>query len=165
MNDLPLDGERQLGRQLFPPAPTQQVEVAEIEGVKAGDFLFSDSGQLAFHAVTLDGMGDGRRGHAAVPLFGKPRHNVRFGVALAQAVQPNGPLCAGWLDRGVFPIGAAAYLVTVLSQQHEKGIVGVGLPNDRVNVGADDAAHGGLAALLRLPLGVMLALALRGDDG
>ena len=110
-------------------------------------------------------MGDGRRGHAAVPLFGKPRHNVRFGVALAQAVQADCPLCAGGLDRGVFPIGAAAYLVTVLSQQHEKGIVGVGLPNDRVNVGADHAAHGGLAALLRFPLGVMLALALRGDDG
>ena len=133
--------------------------------MKAGDFLFSDGGQLALYSVTLDGMGDGRRGHAAMPLAGKPRHNIRFGVALAQAVQADRPLCAGGLDRGVFPIGAAAYLVAVSSQEHEKGIVGVGLPNDRVNVGADDAAHGGLAALLRLPLGVMLALALRGDDG
>ena len=165
MNDLPLDGEGQLGRQLFPPAPTQQVEVAEIECVKAGNFLFSDGGQLALYSVTLDGMGDGRRGHATVPLFGKPRHNVRFGVALAQAVQPNSPLCAGGLDGGVFPVGAAPHLVAVSSQEHEKGIVGVGFPNDRVNVGADYTAHGGLAALLRLPLSVMLALALRGDDG
>ena len=165
MNDLPLDGEGQLGRQLFPSAPTQQVEVAEIECVKAGDLLFSDSGQLALHAVTLDGMGDGRRGHAAMPLAGEPQQNIRFGVALAQAVQADRPLCAGGLDRGVFPVGAAAYLVAVSLQEHEKGIVGVGLPNDRVNVGADDAAHGGLAALLRLPLGVMLALALRGNDG
>ena len=165
MNDLPLDGEGQLGRQLFPSAPTQQVEVAEIECVKAGDLLFSDSGQLALHAVTLDGMGDGRRGHAAMPLAGEPQQNIRFGVALAQAVQTDRPLCAWWLDRGVFPIGTAAHLIAVSSQEHEKGIVGVGLPNDRVNVGADDAAHGGLAALLRLPLGVMLALALRGNDG
>ena len=133
--------------------------------MKAGDFLFSDGCQFALHAVTLDGMGDGRRGHAAVPLLGKSRHNIRFGVALAQTVQPNSPLCAGWLNRCVFPIGAAAYLVTVSSQEHEKGIVGVGLPNDRVNVGADHAAHGRLAALLRFPLGVMLALALWGDDG
>ena len=165
MNDLPLDGKGQLGRQLFPPAPTQQVEVAEIEGVKAGDFLFSDGGQLALHAVTLGGMGDGRRGHATVPLLGKLRHNIRFGVALTQAVQTDRPLCAGWLNRCVFPVGAAPHLVAVPSQEHEKGIVGVGLPNDRVNVGADHAAHGGLAALLRFPLGVMLALALRGDDG
>ena len=133
--------------------------------MKAGDFLFSDGGQLALHAVTLDGMSDGRRGHATVPLAGEPQQNIRFGVALAQAVQTDRPLCVGWLDRGVFPIGAAAYLVAVSSQEHEKGIVGVGLPNDSVNVGADHAAHGGLAALLRLPLGVMLALALRGDDG
>ena len=104
------------------------------------------------------------RSHTA-PLLSEPRQNIRFGVTFAQAVQPDRPLCAGWLDGGVFPIGAAAYLVAVSSQQHEKGIVGVGLPNDRVNVGADDAAHGGLAALLCLPLGVMLALALRGDDG
>lgn len=165
MNDLPLDGEGQLGRQLFPPAPTQQVEVAEIECVKAGDFLFLDGGQLALYSVTLDGMGDGRRGHAAVPLAGEPRHNIRFGVPFAQAVQSDRPLSAGWLNRGVFPIGAAPHLVAVSSQQHKKGIIGVGSPNDCVNVGADDAAHGGLSALLRLPLGVMLALALRGDDG
>ena len=110
-------------------------------------------------------MGDGRRGHAAVPLAGEPQQNIRFGVALAQTVQTDRPLCAGWLNRCVFPIGVAPHLVAVSSQEHEKGIVGVGLPNDRVNVGADDAAHGGLAALLRLPLGVMLALALRGNDG
>ena len=133
--------------------------------MKAGDFLFSDGGQLALHAVTLDGMSDGRRGHAAMPLAGEPQQNIRFGVALAQAVQPNSPLCAGWLDGGVFPIGAAPHLIAVSSQQHEKGIVGVGLLNDRVDVGADHAAHGGLAALLRLPLSVMLALALRRDDG
>ena len=133
--------------------------------MKAGDLLFSDGRQFALHAVTLDGMGDDWRGYAAVPLFGKPQQNIRFGVALAQTVQADRPLCAGGLDRGVFPIGAAAYLVTVLSQQHEKGIVGVGLVDDGVNVGADHAAHGGLAALLRLPLSVMLALALRGNDG
>ena len=133
--------------------------------MKAGDFLFSDGGQLTLHAVTLDRLVDGRRGHAAVPLFGKPQQNIRFGVALAQTVQPDRPLCAGWLDGGVFPIGAAPHLIAVSSQKHEKGIIGVGLPNDRVNVGADYTAHGGLAALLRLPLGVMLALALRGDDG
>ena len=56
MNDLPLDGEGQLGRQFFPPVSPQQVEVAEIECVKAGDLLFSDGGQLTLHAVTLDGM-------------------------------------------------------------------------------------------------------------
>ena len=133
--------------------------------MKADDFLFSDGGQLALYSVTLDGMGDGRRGHAAVPLAGEPQQNIRFGVALAQTVQTDRPLCAGWLNRCVFPIGVAPHLVAVSSQEHEKGIVGVGLPNDRVNVGADDAAHGGLAALLRLPLGVMLALALWGDDG
>ena len=133
--------------------------------MKAGDFLFSDGGQLTLHAVTLDGMGDGRRGHATVPLLRKSRRNIRFGVALAQAVQADRPLCTRRLNRCVFPIGAAAHLVAVSSQEHEKGIVGVGLPNDRVNVGADYTAHGGLAALLRLPLGVMLALALRGDDG
>ena len=165
MNDLPLDGEGQLGRQLFPPVSPQQVEVAEIECMKAGDFLFSDGRQLALHTVTLDGMGDDRRGYAAVPLPGKPSHNIRFGVPLTQTVQANRPLCAGWLDRGVFPVGTAAHFIAVFSQQHEKRIVGVGLPNDRVNVGADYTAHGGLAALLRLPLGVMLALALRGDDG
>ena len=165
MNDLPLDGKGQFGRQFFLPAPTQQVEVAEIERMKAGDFLFSDSGQLAFHAVTLDRLGDGRRGHATVPLLGKSHHNIRFGVALAQTVQADRPLCAGGLDRSVFPIGAAPHLVAVSSQEHEKGIVGVGLVDDGVNVGADHAAHGGLAALLCLPLGVMLALALRGDDG
>ena len=88
--------------------------------MKAGDFLFSDGGQLALYSVTLDGMGDGRRGHAAVPLAGEPQQNIRFGVALAQAVQADRPLCAGGLDRGVFPIGAAAYLVTVSSQQHEE---------------------------------------------
>ena len=133
--------------------------------MKAGDLLFSDGGQLTLHAVTLDGMGDGRRGHAAMPLAGEPQQNIRFGVALAQTVQTDRPLCAGGLDRGVFPVGAAAHFIAVFSQQHEKRIVGVGLPNDRVNVGADYTAHGGLAALLRLPLGVMLALALRGDDG
>ena len=133
--------------------------------MKAGDLLFSDGRQFALHAVTLDGMGDDQRGHATVPLAGEPQQNIRFGVALAQAVQADRPLCAGGLDRGVFPIGAVPHLVAVSSQEHEKGIVGVGLPNDRVNVGADDAAHGGLAALLRLPLGVMLALTLRGDDG
>ena len=133
--------------------------------MKAGDFLFSDGGQLTLHAVTLDGIGDGRRGHAAVPLAGEPQQNIRFGVALAQTVQADRPLCAGGLDRGVFPVGAAPHLIAVSSQEHEKGIVGVGLLNNRVDVGADHAAHGGLAALLRLPLGVMLALALRGDDG
>ena len=133
--------------------------------MKAGDLLFSDGRQFALHAVTLDGMGDDQRGHAAMPLAGEPQQNIRFGVALAQTVQADRPLCAGGLDRGVFPVGAAPHLIAVSSQEHEKGIVGVGLPNDRVNVGADDAAHGGLAALLRLPLSVMLALALRGDDG
>ena len=133
--------------------------------MKAGDLLFSDSGQLTLHAITLDRLGDGRRGHAAVPLAGEPQQNIRFGVALAQTVQPDRPLCAGWLDGGVFPIGAAPHLIAVFPQKHEKGIIGVGLPNDRVNVGADHAAHGGLAALLRLPLSVMLALALWGDDG
>ena len=133
--------------------------------MKAGDILFSDGRQFALHAVTLDGMGDDQRGHAAMPLAGEPQQNIRFGVALAQTVQPDRPLCAGWFDGGVFPIGAAAHLVAVFSQKHEKGIIGVGLRNDRVNVGADDAAHGWLAALLRFPLGVMLALALRGDDG
>ena len=133
--------------------------------MKAGDFLFSDGGQFALCSVTLDRLGDGRRGHAAVPLAGEPQQNIRFGVALAQTVQPDRPLCAGWLDRCVFPIGAVPHLVAVSSQEHEKGIVGVGLPNNRVNVGADHAAHGRLAALFRLPLGVMLALALRGDDG
>ena len=165
MNDLPLDGKGQFGRQFFPPVSPQQVEVAEIERVKAGNFLFSDGGQLTLHAVTLDGMGDDQRGHAAMPLAGEPQQNIRFGVALAQTVQADHPLCAGGLDRGVFPVGAAAYLVTVLSQQHEKGIVGVGLVDDGINIGADYTAHGGLAALLRLPLGVMLALALWGDDG
>ena len=133
--------------------------------MKAGDLLFSDGGQLALYSVTLDGMGDGRRGHAAVPLAGEPQQNIRFGVALAQAVQPDRPLCAGGLDRGVFPVGAAPHLVAVFPQKHEKGIIGIGLVDDGLNVGADDAAHGGLAALLRLPLGVMLALTLRGDDG
>ena len=133
--------------------------------MKACDLLFSDGGQLTLHAVTLDGMGDGQRGHAAVPLAGEPQQNIRFGVALAQTVQTDRPLCAWWLDRGGFPVGAAPHLIAVFPQEHEKGIVGVGLPNDRVNVGADHAAHGGLAALLRLPLSVMLALALRGDDG
>ena len=133
--------------------------------MKACDLLFSDGGQLALYLVTLDGMGDAQRGHAAMPLAGEPQQNIRFGVALAQTVQADRPLCAGGLDRGVFPVGAAAYLVTVSSQEHEEGIVGVGLPNDRVNVDANHAAHGGLAALLRLPLGVMLALALRGNDG
>lgn len=113
----------------------------------------------------MGSMGDNGRSHVTAPLLREPLQNIRFGVALAQAVQADRPLCAGGLDRGVFPIGAAAYLVTVLSQQHEKGIVGVGLVDDGVNVGADHAAHGGLAALLRLPLSVMLALALRGDDG
>ena len=83
--------------------------------MKAGDFLFSDGGQLALHAVTLDGVGDDQRGHATVPLAGEPQQNIRFGVALAQAVQTDRPRCAGWLDRGVFPIGAAAYLVAVSS--------------------------------------------------
>ena len=133
--------------------------------MKAGDFLFSDSGQPAFHAITLGGLGDDRWGHAAVPLLGKSRHNIRFGVALAQTVQADRPLCAGWLNRCVFPIGAAPHLIAVFPQKHEKGIVGIGLVDDGVNVGADHAAHRGLAALLRLPLGVMLALALRGDDG
>ena len=98
-------------------------------------------------------------------MLGKLRHNIRFGVALTQAVQTDRPLCAGWLNRCVFPVGAAPHLVAVPSQEHEKGIVGVGLPNDRVNVGANDAAHGGLTALLRLPFGIVLALTLRSDDG
>ena len=110
-------------------------------------------------------MDNNRRGHTAAPLSGKPLQNICFGITLAQTVQPDCPFCAAWFDGGVFSIGAAAHLIAVLSQQHEKGIVGVGLVDDGVNVGADHAAHGGLAALLRLPLGVMLALTLRSDDG
>ena len=104
------------------------------------------------------------RSHTA-PLLSEPRQNIRFGVTFAQAVQPDRPLSFGRLDRGVFPIGAAPHLIAVFPQKHEEGLVSVGLPNDRVNVGADDAAHGGLVALLRLPLGVMFALALRDYDG
>ena len=37
--------------------------------------------------------------------------------------------------------------------------------DDGINVGADDTAHGRLSSLLRLPLGIMLSLALRRDDG
>ena len=136
--------------------------------MKARDILFLCDGQPALDTIAPDrvgSVGNNGRLYASIPLTGEPQKNIRFGVALAQAVQTDRPLCAGGLDRSVFPIGAAPHLVAVSSQQHEKGIIGVGLPNDRVNVGADDAAHGGLAALLRLPLGVMLALALRGDDG
>lgn len=95
----------------------------------------------------------------------QPFPYVRFGVAVAQAVQPDRAIRSGRLNRRVLHVSPALDRIAPLLQSLKKGLQGEGVGKRRINVLPDQPAHGGLAVLLGVPLGVMLGCAFWLNDG
>lgn len=95
----------------------------------------------------------------------QPFPYVRFGVAVAQAVQPDKAIRAGRLDRRVLHIGAALDRIAPFLQSLKKGLQSKGVGKSRVNILPDQPAHSGLAVLFGVPFRVVLRLSIWLNDG
>ena len=87
-----------------------------------------------------------------------------FGVAVAQAVQPEYIVPAWGLDGGMLHIRSIFNGIALPPQGGEEGVKGKALPNGRVNVLHDPGHHDFSPLFFRCPLGIMFSVALRLND-
>ena len=115
-----------------------------------------------FDGVPLgdNGLWRWRCGYAATADSGQPCPDVRFCVAIPQAVQAESPPAARRGDGGVLDAGPILHRVALPPKGNQKAVKGEALPDGGVDVLADDSPDRTSAATLGLPFGVVSALVL-----
>ena len=146
-----------------PFVPAQQINVSEVQRIKAGDLLFTDSfpGTGETIAPSRKRLIGGNTAFQNGPLLLlDAAFDVLHGVPFAQPIQAEIPRCAGWPHRQVFAVGIPGNCVSLFLQQVEKIGKRKAITDHQIDLIPEHSREGRLSLLLGLPYRIVFTLAL-----